>query len=145
LGEILASGEGLEHKLKRALPKSSNMNELKSAVKSKRYTETRINRLMIQTIIGLHKKQFFKILDDDILYARVLALSKRGGEYLRYVKKNELNRIPILTHIRKEINEDNPIFELLSYDILASDIFNHLLFGEIYSHSDYVKRPFVKI
>lgn len=145
LGEILASGEGLEHKLKRALPKSSNMNELKRAVKSKRYTDTRINRLLIQTLIGLHKKQFFQILDDEILYARVLALSKRGGEYLRYVKKNELNRIPILTHIRKEINEDDPIFELLTYDILASDIYNFLMHGETYSHSDYVKKPFVKI
>ena len=144
LAEILSAGEGLENKLKRAAAECTDLRGIIKAVKSKRYTETRIKRFLIHTLLGLKKESFFRILEERILYARILGISERGACLLRHIKKHNCASIPILTNIKKEVMKDDRIWNLLNYDVLSSELYNLIHYGEIYSRSDYVHKLFVQ-
>lgn len=144
LGKILTVKEGLENKAKDAIRRSSNLSELHSLMKSKRYTETRINRLLLHILLNLTKEDFFRFQKEEILYARILGFSNRGADYLRTIKKKELNRIPLLTNVKKEVRPQDPIWDMLQYDQTASNLY-HLINEGSYQHlSDSIRTPFVK-
>jgi predicted nucleotidyltransferase len=142
LGNILSATEGLENRVKKASSESVDMDSLIKAVLSKRYTATRISRLLTHILIGLDKESFKFISDKRIGYARVLGFNRKGASLLKRIKKEERNTIPVLTNINREIGRDSDEWRLLSYDIAASDIYNLAVYGEIYTHSDYVMKPY---
>ncbi len=143
LGAILSATEGLENRVKKAASESVDMDSLIRAVLSKRYTYTRIHRLLTHTLVHLDKDSFRYILDHRINYARVLGFSRKGASLLKTIKREERNSIPVLTNINRELPEDAEEWNLLKYDITASDIYNLITYGEIYTHSDYVMKPYI--
>lgn len=142
LANILSAGEGLENKLKKAMIKSNTTDEIIARLLSKRYTETRIKRLLIHTLTGLTKSEFFRIMEAPRLYARVLGFSEKGAKLLRHIKSAECSQIPIISNINKELMPDDPIWEILKYDLLASDIYNLAHLNDLYTRSDHVCRPY---
>jgi predicted nucleotidyltransferase len=142
LGSILSATEGLENRVKKAASESSDMDSLIRAVLSKRYTYTRIHRLLTHTLVHLDKDSFRFILEKRINYARVLGFSRKGAGLLRTIKKGEMSSIPVITNINRELPGDRLEWNLLKYDITASDIYNLVKYGEIYTHSDYVMKPY---
>ncbi len=143
LAEILTVSEGLENSLKKAVVNSKGFEELLASVISKRYTESRIRRLMIHTVMSLTKDDFFGITHNPRLYARVLALSKNGARLLRHIKDTGCSTIPIISNINKDLSKDDPVQKVLNYDIMASDIYNLVYHKDLYTRSDYVSRPYV--
>ncbi|HPZ59389.1 MAG TPA: nucleotidyltransferase [Bacillota bacterium] len=141
LAEILSVGEGLENKLKKAIIKSRNMEELIGSVLSKRYTETRIKRLLLHTLTSLTKREFFEMVAEMPLYARVLGFSSKGAKLLRHIKQTECASFPVISNINKEVPQDAPQWKILLYDILAADIYNLAYNNELYERSDYVCSP----
>ena len=101
-----------------------------------------MQRLLIHTLIGLKKEDFFDILNSKILYARILGLSKKGSDLLALINKQGCSTIPILNKITKEIEKDE-IWKLIKYDILSSDIYNLLSLKDTYTYSDLVQKPFI--
>lgn len=142
LGSVLSATEGLENRVKKAASESVDMDSMIKAVLSKRYTETRIRRLMTHILIHLDKESFYTLWDKRVNYARVLGFNQKGAALLKRIKKEELNSIPVLTNINRELSRDAEEWKLLRYDITASDIYNLVAYGEIYTHSDYVVRPY---
>ncbi|MDD2215140.1 MAG: nucleotidyltransferase [Eubacteriales bacterium] len=138
LSQILSVGEGLENKLRKGIIKSRSMEDILRFMKTKRYTETRLKRLLVHTLMGLTKENYFSIVNDNLLYARVLGISQKGADLLRYIKKQNCASIPILNNINKELSKEDELWKMLHYDILASDIYNLLCYGELYNHSDYI-------
>lgn len=143
LGTILSATEGLENRVKKAAPESVDMDSLIRAVLSKRYTYTRIHRLLTHTLIQLDKNSFQSILENRINYARVLGFSRKGASLLKTIKKETLSSIPVITNINRELSGDAEEWKLLKYDITSSDIYNLVKYGEIYTHSDYVMKPYL--
>ncbi|MEL7657140.1 MAG: nucleotidyltransferase family protein, partial [Bacillota bacterium] len=142
LGAVLSATEGLENRVKKAAAESTDMDSLLKAVLSKRYTHTRISRLLTHILIRLDKDSFRYILENRINYGRVLAFNRKGADLLKKIKKDEHNSIPILTNINREISKEAKEWRLLKYDIIASDVYNLAAYGEIYRHSDYVMQPY---
>ncbi len=142
LSEILSSGEGLENRLKKATINSRSFEDLIKTVLSKRYTETRIRRMLVHTLISLERNDFFRMKAENNLYARVLAFSPQGARLLREMKKSEDTQIPVITNINKEADRKKPLWEVLKYDIVASDIYNLSCYGNIYDRSDHIMKPF---
>jgi predicted nucleotidyltransferase len=142
LGSIFSATEGLENRVRKAAAESADMDSLISAILSKRYTYTRIHRLLTHTLVGLDKDSFRSIWSQGVNYARVLGFSRKGASLIKTVKKEERNTIPILTNINRELSKASEEWKLLQYDITASDIYNLVAYGEIYSHSDYVRKPY---
>lgn len=142
LGQAFSATEGLENRLLGAISRAIDISSLIQEVKSKRYTATRIQRLMTHILLDLNKENFNEIVTEKIHYGRVLGFNRQGAKLLRHMKGSESNQIPIITNINKEVPVVSNLWTLLNYDILASNLYNLVSYSEIYAHSDFVKKPF---
>lgn len=131
LASLLSVSEGLENRLKAHIRKADSLDELVECVKSKRYPETRIRRILCQAVMNLTPFE-------DCFYARVLAAGKMGTKLLKEIKKTA--EIPIITNINKEPE----LPSIMKYDILASDLYNLLAGADLYKNSDYVVHPYIQ-
>lgn len=81
--ESLPGGsEGLWRKLMHAARQCASLEEISAAVKSKRYTRTRIDRMILCAFLGITDE----MLHTPVPYVRVLALNDRGREILKLAR-----------------------------------------------------------
>lgn len=137
LDEICAGGEGLGNKLKNSIRMVSSYDNLIEELKSKRYTRTRIERFLIQSLLNIRD------MNEMTNYIRVLAFNEKGSAYLKSVKKLEICKLPIVTNINKDIEFYPEIYKTLEKDILAADLYNLCVGRDLYKNSEYVVKPFI--
>ena len=83
--EVLPFGsEGLWRKLMRESRSQATLEDIASVVKSKRYTRSRIDRMILCAYLGITAE----MMNTDIPYVRVLGFSNRGREILNGAKKS---------------------------------------------------------
>ena len=75
--------EGLWRKLMYASAEYATIEEIASAVKSKRYTRTRIDRMILCAFLGITEE----MLNSPVPYVRVLAFNDRGREILKTARE----------------------------------------------------------
>ena len=75
--------EGLWRKFMHACRKESTLEAIIAATKSKRYTRTRIDRMVMCAFLGITEE----MLKEEAPYTRVLAFNDRGREILSAAKK----------------------------------------------------------
>ena len=75
--------EGLWRKLMHASRSCCTLEEILTATKSKRYTRSRLDRMVMCAFLGITRE----ILEEDVPYARVLAFNDRGRGVLNSVKQ----------------------------------------------------------
>lgn len=137
LDEICAGGEGLGNKLKNSIRMVSSYENLIEELKSKRYTRTRIERFLIQSLLDIRD------MNEMTNYIRVLAFNKKGSAYLKSIKKLEICKLPIITNINKDTEFYPEINKTLEKDILAADLYNLCVGRDLYKNSEYVVKPFI--
>ena len=74
--------EGLWRKLMHAARKETTVEEILTAVKSKRYTRSRLDRMLMCAFLGITRED----LEAPAPYTRVLALNDRGREILKLAR-----------------------------------------------------------
>ena len=130
--------EGLENTIKNAAFETNSINNLISKVKSKRYTETRIQRILTCILLGITKddKEMSKTI---VPYVRILGVKKDA--------KQLLSKIPNAVISIKEFEDNNAnenLKRMLDFDKKSSDIYsigyngNHSL-----ANLDYTKKLIV--
>lgn len=100
--------EGLENRLVSAVQKATSLTELMNKLKTKRYTYTRLSRILLSAFLDLSAEDIALMP----AYIRVLALNSRGAELLNEIK--EKSSLPILTkpaEIESFSQEARRIFE----------------------------------
>lgn len=142
LSMIYSVSEGLENKIKKEIRKGNSIGELLENIISKRYTDARMKRVLIHAILGIDKVKMNRIISKKINYCRVLGFSPKGSKLLRLIKKGELNSLPIITNMNKELKNEEELWELMRIDVLASDLYNLVSARKLYENSDYAVRPF---
>ena len=75
--------EGLWRKLMHAVHQNAGLAEIAESVKSKRYTRSRIDRMIMCAFLGITQAD----MDASAPYARVLAMSERGRNILKSARK----------------------------------------------------------
>ena len=135
LNGAFGAEEGLGSKLKKNVRKYENMEDILSDLKSKRYTRTRVNRVLFSMLLGITREDVNLAKN----YIRVLGFNETGAKYLKEVKRNEKSFLPILTNINKEVSPE--IEKTLSFDILATDLYNLASKKDLYENSENVKKP----
>lgn len=120
LHNVCDMAEGLEYKFKKALQTSNTYDELVDAVKSKRYTRTRISRIIANSLLGIENSH----TELDPQYARVLSFNKTGQNILSQMKKT--SKIPIITKVADAKSENKDFSLMLEKDILSTDIYSVL-------------------
>lgn len=76
--------EGLWRKFMHACREEATLEAIIAATKSKRYTRTRIDRMVMCAFLGITKE----LLESEVPYSRVLAFNDRGREILKAAKKD---------------------------------------------------------
>ncbi len=138
LNAIFGAEEGLGNKMKASVRYWKSYEEIVEALKSKRYTRTRIGRLLAMTLLGVRRSDVKHAQN----YIRVLAFDETGSRYLKEVKKSGDCTLPILTNINREGGFSREIQKTLAKDILASDLYNFACGRDLYADSDHVRKPF---
>jgi predicted nucleotidyltransferase len=106
---IAEVGEGIEHRLKRAIVHATSFHAFLSAVKTKRYTWTRLQRICTHILTNVTKKEMTQAIEQKrATYIRLLAMNDKGRAYLQTVKKR--TALPLITNI-KHIQHD-PIYHI---------------------------------
>lgn len=122
--------EGLENRIKKASLRSCTVEQLINSIKTRRYTRTKIQRIILHLMMNLSKEDVTFFNKCGPLYARVLGFSKKGKTLLRTIKKN--SSVPLISklsnYLRQTISEENSNIQnrsikMLDYDILATDIY----------------------
>ena len=75
--------EGLWRKFMHACRQENNLEAIIAATKSKRYTRSRIDRMVMCAFLGISQE----MLEAEVPYTRVLAFNDRGREILKQAKK----------------------------------------------------------
>lgn len=109
--------EGLDNKLKKVINNVNSIEELINAIKTKRYTYNRLNRMLIHILLGIKKNDNKK----EIEYIRLLGFTEQGKEYINTIKKS-IN-IPLITKYRdlKSIVKDYEDKAAIIYKQLTKD------------------------
>ena len=141
LRNILSVGEGLENKIKNEIRNAESMDELIEKINSKRYAQTKIQRMLIHILTNLDKDSMQYIMENRIVYARILALNDNGAKLLKIIKKERCAKIPVITNINKDLKDDSLEWNALNYDILATDLYNLSSGNNLYAGADYVRKP----
>ena len=110
--------EGLEYRLFDAVKTSVYLEEILEKVKTKRYTLSRIRRIILCAILGIKKEDVLA----PVPFVRVLGFNENGAKILK--KAKETATLPIITK-SSEINalgkDAKRVFEL---ECFARDVFS---------------------
>ena len=139
LDKYFEVNEGIENKIYQNIFKSNNIYDLHQSIKSKRYTLTRIKRILNNILLGITKEDMFKVKNiDSMPYIRVLAFNDKGREILKVIKNSsDIKIINKFSNISFSMNDD--IFKtLISYDIKATNMYNLLYYNQ---NKDLIKGP----
>ncbi len=120
--------EGLHNKLKKASLLAYDLESLLINIKSKRYTRTRIQRILIHALLAITRQQVSKFDNCGPQYIRILAFNNRGQKLLQ--KINSQAAVPIITKTTKYLNsierenKDMTLLqEMLTIDTRATDVY----------------------
>ncbi len=117
LARIHGMEEGLENRLKAAAQQARNFQQLLELCITKRYTNPRIKRTLLNLLLNLTKKKYKDMaLSKGAQYIRVLGFNQNGQAYLNKIKKE--TSLPIITKIPRERSL------MLDFDLVASSIYN---------------------
>lgn len=133
--------EGLEYSLKEAACSCNTVVELLNNIKSKRYTTTRIQRILVYALLGITKKDM-EISKKTIPYVRVLGFNNNGKYLLSEISKAN-PKLPIITSVKKFVDSNNKNRNLdimLSKDIFATNIYTIGYDGESLGNLDFTHK-----
>ena len=116
LDKYIGVDEGIDNKIKKVIYDSNSYEELIMNIKSKRYTYTKIKRILLSTLVGFEKENFNKNID----YIRVLGFNKKGRSYLNKIKKEIA--IPIYTNFKKDMQLELKITSIYDINLIKKEI-----------------------
>ena len=135
--------EGLENSLKNAAGFTNDITSLIEIVKSRRYTQTRLHRILICCLLGITKKDL-EMAKRITPYIRVLGFNQNGKDLISRIKKAN-PKLPIITSVKKfkDTNTNKTYSRLLDIDILATDIYTMACKNDSISNLDYTRNMII--
>lgn len=123
--------EGIENRIIKCINKSNSLEELIDNIKTKRYTYSKIKRMLLHIFCSFTKEE--KQNYNKINYIKILGFNTKGKNYINKLKK-ELS-IPIITNI----NKNN--IKLLDLELRCDSLYNLIT-----NRKDnlYSKKPIIK-
>lgn len=129
--------EGLEYAIKKAADSTNDLDILISMIKSKRYTYTRIQRILLYALLKITKNDmnFSKNINNS--YIRVLCANEKGKELLSEISRKSI--LPIITSVKKSTSRNKSQKENASHNCEAQTNYsnNRLLNIDIKSTNIY--------
>lgn len=131
--------EGLENNIKSAACFTNNLKDFMEIVRTKRYTQTRIQRILICALLGITKKDM-ELSRKCNPYVRVLGFNQRGREIISVAAKSN-SKLDIITSVKKysDICSNRYLRRMLDVDIFATDVYATECKSDYIANLDYTK------
>ena len=121
LANIADVTEGIENLLKKATNEGMELENIIDILKTKRYTRTRIQRILLHTLLNVTKSDVENYKYNP-QYIRVLGFNKTGEKILSQIHNN--SNLPVVTSVSKFLKNANPTSKkMLEKDIMATNIY----------------------
>ena len=114
--------EGLENRIVEAVKTAKSLEELYSLIKTKRYTHSRIRRIILRAYLGIDSS-----VQKEPQYLRILAFSERGRDLLSEIKKTA--KLPLITKFSDAKAACGEVLAQFENECRYTDIYN-LFFKE---------------
>ena len=137
--------EGLEHSIKKAANSCNSISEFINIVSTKRYTSTRINRILLYSLLHITKRDM-DIAKKSLPYIRVLGFNDIGQNLLSKIAR--INpKLPIITSVKKfqDTNNNRSLKLMLDKDIFATNVYTLGYLADSWSNLDFTKKVIKRI
>ena len=117
--------EGLEFSIKKAVNSCNNINNFLDIVKSKRYTVTRLQRILLYALLGISKEDIQLSKKVEKPYVRVLGFNDNGKKLVSEIAtKNP--KLKLITSVKKFVdsNSNKDLQIIFAKDVLATDVYS---------------------
>lgn len=115
--EIEDVTEGLENRIADMVRISTSLDELYDNIKTKRYTHSRIRRIILKAYLGITKEY-----TEKVPYIRILGFNGKGQEILAKMKKNA--NLPIISRYSDTDTLDEHGKDLFELECRCTDLYN---------------------
>ena len=142
IAELPDVSEGLENLIKESVSNCNTLDELIEKIKSKRYTRTRIQRILLYALLGYTKSDYEILKKNPVPYIRVLGFNDKGKELLSLISKNN-KKLNVITSVKQFMDKNKKSkswISLLEKDILSTDIYTLGYSNNSKSGLDYTKK-----
>lgn len=132
--------EGLENKIKEVANQCNNIKDLINGIKSKRYVQSRIQRILLYALLGITEKDILnskKVLP----YIRVLGFNKHGKRIISAIAAAN-PKLNIIVSVKKFMDSpgNSNLKSMLEKDILATNIYTMGFKKDPLANLDYTKK-----
>lgn len=116
--DICDVSEGLENRIFNSIKLSTSLDELYSLIKTKRYTLSRIRRIILCAFLDITKEDIYT----SPPYIRILGFNSNGKNLLKELKNN--SKLPIVTK-KSDINNLNKNAQrIFNLEQVSSDLYS---------------------
>lgn len=127
-------GEGIENRIISEISKAKSLDDLYDLIKTKRYTHSRIRRIIMSAYIGLTPQKIPAAI-------KVLGFNKKGAEILHIAKKSA--SLPIITKPADFDKNNAEISVMMENESRAASMFGVLCRDIIKSGDEFKKFPLI--
>lgn len=145
IADVPDVSEGLQFAIKNAANEANNLKDLISNIKSKRYTQTRIQRILLYALLGIDKK----LMENSrkvVPYVRVLGFTQKGKSLLSEISRRN-PKLNIITSLKKYMNQNQNknkvLAEMLEKDIFATDVYTLGYIGDSKANLDFTNNMII--
>lgn len=110
--------EGLENRIYNAIQSATSLEELYDIVKTKRYTHSRIRRIVTALYLGITPGD----RDSEVPYIRVLGFNEKGRDILKAAK--DAASKPVITKTSQIYGLDGEARHIFELECKATDLYN---------------------
>ena len=137
--------EGLENRIRKAAHTFGTLEDTIAAVKTKRYTRTRLQRIMFNILLGITKDIFNTFQKyGGPQYIRILGMNQKGQKLLKLV--NNAASLPAIVKPSSYHHSCNPLLrQMIELDFLATDLYtlHYPATDQRAGRSDYLTSPVI--
>ncbi len=135
--------EGLEYAIKNAANSCNSIVEFLSIIKSKRYTSTRLQRILLYALLNITKKDM-QVSRKTVPYVRVLGFNERGRYIISEVARQN-PKLEIVTSVKKYLDNCNNrnLQLMLSKDIWSTNVYTIGYEYESLNNLDYTHKMII--
>lgn len=123
IAELPDVSEGLEYAIKNAANSCNTIEEFINIIKSKRYTVTRLKRILVYCLLGITKKDM-QTSKKVTPYIRVLGFNNKGKELLSGITHAN-PKLDIVTSVKTylDTSSNKALKSMLEKDMFATDVY----------------------
>ena len=123
IAELPDVSEGLENAIKNTANSCNSVVEFLNIIKSKRYTSTRIQRILLYALLGITKKDI-TLSKKSTPYIRILGFNDKGKYLISEIAKAN-PKLEIITSVKKYMDTSNNKNSryMLEKDIWATNVY----------------------